>query len=360
VGVGGGTGKTVYYTVSDPMILERFGPQGRRTSSLRALMVHSSPLSSLGGAEISLREHLRHRPDGVSVDVALPDQPVDLDAYDVIILANLRPVAPPSNGPARTVKKWVWERINRGPFQMVALQSEVAWAEAWCERIQGYRGYVIKTERDIHPCVRRDAQCIDATTMRRTECGATRGVAQVFERLYNLCDAVQFLSPLHRRAVNLIVNIGARQYEIAPPLDEDLFRDYIPAQHRKDAALLLADDIRSSPTAERRAREAGFRLERLKYLSVPYEEMPALLNRYRAVVVDPVMLHGFGRLAVEALACGCRLIASERVGAISWADPLEACRKSNVRFWEMVMNRPARPNPRRLQRANGSLIQLWN
>jgi hypothetical protein len=327
---------------------------------MRALMVHSSPLSSLGGAEISLREHLKHRPDDVSVDVALPDQPVDLNGYDVLILANLRPVAPQSNGHVLTVKKWVWERINRSPFQMIALQSEVAWAEAWCERIQGYRGYVIKTERDIHPCVRRDAQCIDAATMQRTECGATRRVAQVFERLYNLCDAVQFLSPLHRRAVNMIVNIGVSQYEIAPPLDEELFRNYTPVEQRMDAALMLADDIRSSPAAERRARDAGFRLERRKYLSVPYVEMPALLNRYRAVVVDPVMLHGFGRLAAEALACGCRLIASERVGAISWPDPLEACRQSNVRFWEMVMNRPARPNPRRLRPANGSLIQLWH
>jgi len=326
---------------------------------MRVLFVHSAPLSGLGGAEISLREHLKHAPAGVTVETVLPEQPVQLDRFDIVVLANLRPIAQPSAGRQNDVKRWMWKQLNHSPLQMLALRSEVASAELWCRRLRGYRGYVIKSERDVHPCARRDGRCIDAATMRRTECGSDRGVARVFERLYSLCDAVQFLSPLHRRAINLLVNIDVPQYEIAPPLDLNHFRNCTPAAMRKNAALLLADGIRSSPTAESRAREAGFEVERLEYLSVPYERMPALLNQYRAVVMDPTMLHAFGRLAAEALACGCRLLASERVGAISWPDPLEACRQSNTLFWEMVMNKPDRPNPRRFQVSDNRLVRLW-
>jgi hypothetical protein len=330
----------------------------KRAPFTRVLLVHAAPLSRLGGAEISLREHLKEAPAEVSVDVVLPDQPVLLDRYDVVILANLRPIAQPASGHGQTLKRWIWTQLNRSPLQMLALRSETAWADLWCRQLKGYTGYVIKSERDVHPCVSRDARCIDAATMQRSQCDSSRVVARAFERLYNLCDAVQFLSPLHRQAINLIVNIDVSQYEIAPPLDLGLFRDYTPAALRKNAALLLADRIRNSPAAERRAREAGFEVERLEYLSVPYERMPALLNRYRAVLVDPVMLHAFGRLAAEALACGCRLLASERVGALSWPDPLEACKESNRLFWQMVMNRPHRPNPRRLRQGDPQLVEL--
>jgi hypothetical protein len=82
--------------------------------------------------------------------------------------------------------------------------------------------------------------------------------------------------------------------------------------------------------------------------------MPELLNQYQAVVVDPLTLHAFGRLAVEALACGCRVLASSRVGAMSWPDPLEACRQSNRLFWEMVTNVPQAKNPRRFARRGGA------
>ncbi len=316
---------------------------------MRVLLVHASPLDHLGGAELSLRGHLRHVPAGVTVDTILPDEPADLSSYDVVILANLRPVAQLSGGGGRGVKQRVWEVMNRSPLQALALRSEVAWAKLWRRRLMGYRGYVIKSERDVHPCALRAGQCIQTNPLRIVDCGCTRSVARAFERLYNLCDAVQFLSPLHRRAINLLVRLDVPQYEIAPPVDLSLFGNTTPVEERKQAALLTADAIREAPTAESRAREAGYDVERLEYLSLPYEFMPDVLNQYRAVVLDPLMLHAFGRLAVEALACGCRVLASDRVGAMSWPDPLQACAESNQRFWEMVTNIPAHPNPRRLR-----------
>lgn len=315
---------------------------------MRVLLVHALPLSHRGGAEISLGQHLKAAPAGVEVETVTPDEPVDLNRYQVVILANLRPFARFSDGRVQPFKQWLWRRVHASPLQRFALRSEVAWAKLWRRRLRGYRGYVIKSERDVHPCVYRDGRCLEMSPLRLVDCGASRVVAREFERLYNLCDAVQFLSPLHRRAVNTMLRIDVPQYEIAPPLDLDRFRDFTPFERRKHAALITGDAIRESPGAERRAREAGYPVERLPYLSVPYARMPEVLNQYRAVVVDPVMLHAFGRLAAEALACGCRVLASDRVGALSWPDPLEACRESNARFWRMATTLPAYPNPRRL------------
>ena len=313
---------------------------------MRVLLVHSVPIDRLGGAEISLRDHLSHAPAGVTVETVLPDTTVDLDRFDVVILANLRPTAPRSNGAG--LKARLWARLARSPLRALAFRSEIAWAELWRRRLAGYEGYVIRSERDVHPCAYRDGRCLATEPVRVQECICGDTVRKSFERLYNVCDAVQFLSPLHRAAINELIRIDVPQYDIAPSLDFDLFRSYVPFEERKRTALITGDAVRVSSTAERRAKENGYAVEYVNYLSVPYERMPELLNQYQALVVDPVMLHAFGRLAVEGLACGCRVLASSRVGAMSWPDPLEACRQSNRIFWEMVTNVPKEKNARRL------------
>jgi hypothetical protein len=111
-----------------------------------------------------------------------------------------------------------------------------------------------------------------------------------------------------------------------------------PFEQRLKKALILGDAVRVAPTAEDRAVQAGFEPERIPYLSVPYSQMPELYNQYQAVVVDPVMFHAFGAVAVEAMACGCRVLASERVGAMSWPDPIAATREANRQFWQMIMS----------------------
>jgi len=322
---------------------------------MRVLLVHSVPIDRLGGAEISLRDHLSHAPPGVFVETILPDSSVDLDRFDAVILANLRPTAPRSNGAG--LKSRVWGRLAHSPLRALAFRSEVAWAELWRRRLAGYKGYVIRSERDMHPCAFRDGRCLATDPVRVAQCTCGEMVRKSFERLYNICDAVQFLSPLHRLAINQLIRIEVPQYEIAPALDFDLFRNYIPFEERRCAALITGDAIRVSVKAEQRAKENGFAVEYADYLSVPYERMPELLNQYQALVVDPIMLHAFGRLAVEGMACGCRVLASGRVGAMSWPDPLEACRQSNRLFWHMVTNVPKEKNPRRLGASPGSAVR---
>ncbi len=315
---------------------------------MRVLLVHAKPLTGTGGAEISFRYHVRNAPKDIAVDAVLPDSDIDLSPYDAVVLGNLRPAAPSSNGGVLSpLKTRVWNCIRRSPLRSAAFRwayrPETEWADFWREKLAAFRGYIVKSERDVHACTYRDGRCVETGPVRRVECGCGRAVPEAFERLYNACDAVQFLSPMHRDAINQLVNIRVPRYVIAPPLDFSRFRSTVPLSRRKRAALITGDRIRVSPAAEELAVAHGFRPEQIDYLSVPHEEMPEQLNRYQAVVVDPVMLHAFGRLAAEALACGCRLIAGSRVGAMSWPDPLQACRESNTLFWKMVTGaQPAR------------------
>lgn len=291
---------------------------------MRLLLVHSQPLDTLGGAELSLRSHVKSAPPGVEINTILPDAPASLNNYDTVVLSNLRPEG------------------GRGE------KAEYRWAKQWIKRLRGYRGYLIRLEHDTHPCTYRDARCIDFSSELWKKCDCKSPIPRIFEKLYNLCDAVIFLSPLHRRAINHIININvSRQYDIAAPVDFDRFRSVTPFNARKHAALITGDAIRVAPDAVALADAEGYPVEFVDYLSVPYEEMPELLNRYQAVVVAPAMLHAFGRLVVEALACGCRVITNERVGAMSWPDPLAASRGSDKKFWAVVSERPERPNPRR-------------
>jgi hypothetical protein len=322
---------------------------------MRVLLVHSMPLSHHGGAEISLRSHVAQAPAGVTVESVLPDSEVELERFDAVILANLRPTAVRSKSPVVfSLKTVAWKCVAHSPLKALAFRSELVWIELWRRRLAGYRGYVIKSERDVHPCGYRDGRCLATDPVRLAGCSCGRSVRKAVEGLYNLCDAVQFLSPLHRQAINQLVRIDVAQFEVAPGLDFDRFRSIVPFEQRKRAALITGDPVRVAASAEARAREAGYGVEYVDYLSVPYERMPEVLNQYQAVVVDPVMIHAFGRLAVEALACGCRVLASSRVGAMSWPDPLEACRLSNRLFWEMVMNVPREKNARRLGRRRAS------
>ena len=279
---------------------------------MRVLFVHGLPLSRLGGAELSLGYHAAHAPEGVEVDVCDPDDERELCGYDAVVLANLRP----SGG--------------------VGEAAELAWAKRWLRRIKRYGGFSVRSERDVHPCTHRDGRCLAVSPLRRLPCECNDGMRRAFQKLYNACSAVQYLSPIHQAAINLLIRIESRQFVIAAPVDLERFRNEIPFERRKRAALILGDAVRVAQSAPQRARQHGFEPERIPYLSVPPEQMPALYNRYQAVVVDPVMLHAFGRVAVEAMACGCRVLASERVGALSWEDPIAACREANDRFWEML------------------------
>ena len=280
---------------------------------MNVLFLHASPLSALGGAELSLAEHVRGAPQGVNVDTATLEDERSLCDYDAVVLGNIRP----SGG--------------------VGEAAEIAPAIRWAERLRSFKGFSLKSERDIHPCTYRDARCVVGRRLRHVGCDCSNRMRDVFSELYRVCSAVQFLSPAHKKVINQLVEITTPQYVIAPPVELSKFRVTTPWRQRKPIALVLGDEVRVAATAYERARQAGYEPRRVSYLSVSYEDMPRLYNQYRAVVVDPVMFHAFGRVAVEAMSCGCKLLASDRVGALSWWNPRRACRKANESFWRLIL-----------------------
>lgn len=278
----------------------------------KVLLVHARPLEWTGGAEISLRLHVESAPADVSVDVVLPTDDVDLSPYDAVVLANVR------------------------PHDAVDDRAKVECITRWAERIERYRRRSIKSERDAHPCAKRDASCVEVNPIRRVPCDCERSIPDAVERLYNACSAVQFVTPAHRQVINQIVAIRVPQLVVASPIDFGKFTDRVPFEERRRVALILGDGKRVAPTAEPRARAAGFEPLRMRE-SVPYERMPALFNSVQAVVVDPILFHASGRAVVEAMACGCLVLVGPRVGFTSFDDPIAASRSANAEFWRMVL-----------------------
>ena len=167
-----------------------------------------------------------------------------------------------------------------------------------------------------------------------------------------MCDSVIFLSPLHQKVVNHIITIdGPQQHVVASPIDFDKFRSTVPFEERQPVAMVSGDARRVAPDVEALAKAEGYKTHHLDYLSIPYDQMPDLLNSFQAVVVAPMMYHSFGRMAVEAIACGCKLITNNRVGAMSYPDPVAASKTAIADFWRIILNPPAKPNPMRRHRA---------
>lgn len=299
---------------------------------LRLLLVHTHPLDYLGGAELGLKMLVERAPPQFRIDVIQPMQGVYLARYDAVILANLRP---PGG---------------------VGEHGELEPALHWLDRLEHYRGFVLRNENDLHPCGLRDARCVACPGMKRITCGCSPRVPRAYEQLFNRCHVVQYLSPAHQQIVNAIINVRTEQVAIAPAMDLTPFQNRIPWRQRRKQALILGDEVRVAPSAEMRARDHGFEPVRVPYLSIPYAEMPALLNEYQAVVVDPVMFHAFGRVYVEARACGCQVLASERVGALSWRDPVLAVQQADRQFWGLVL-RGIHGAPLRARGPGGSILR---
>lgn len=294
-------------------VLETVPQKPTTTPDLRLLVVHGQSLLEPGGAELSIRHHIKHAPARVSIQLILPDDHVDPGEFDVVLLGNLRP---------------------KGGLGEAA---EFAWADSWSSRLQEYKGLVIRQEHDMHPCTYRDARCFSFSPFEKQTCNCNTKIRGAFEKLYNACSVIQFVSPMQKSIINQLIEIHTRQVTIAPPVDFGRFKSMTPFKQREPVALVFTDSQRMSPNAASLANDQGFDIRTEPYLSTPYSEMPALLNSVQAVVLDPVIFHACPRIAIEAEACGCQVIASNKVGSSSWPELLAASKRSNEEFWDLVV-----------------------
>lgn len=71
---------------------------------------------------------------------------------------------------------------------------------------------------------------------------------------------------------------------------------------------------------------------------VRYEDMPALMARYKTFVFLPTVIEPFGRLVAEAWASGLEIVTNRLVGSLHWIenDPA-AIERSASDFWQIAL-----------------------
>jgi glycosyltransferase involved in cell wall biosynthesis len=162
-----------------------------------------------------------------------------------------------------------------------------------------------------------------------------------------------FVSPLHRRTIQGVVGQDAvgRYFEMRPIVDTARFRN---EARSRDIDHLFLGHINEAKGADNLARAfpggtltlAG-RLGDSRYAGlgrqigvVPYDQVPALLNRTRVFVHLPRWPEPQGRTVVEAALCGCALMTNDLVGATSFgldlSDPA-SCAGALDEAWTAIV-----------------------
>lgn len=150
-------------------------------------------------------------------------------------------------------------------------------------------------------------------------------------RMYQRARLNIFQSPLHRQTVQQLIGEDAvgRYFEMRPIIDTTRFRNvgrdrdlhhlYIGVIHEAKGAENLACAFGGGSLtlagrlADRRYRRLGRQLGH-----VPYDQVPALLNRAKVFVHLPRWPEPQGRTVAEAALCGCTLQTNDRVGVSSF------------------------------------------
>lgn len=140
-----------------------------------------------------------------------------------------------------------------------------------------------------------------------------------------------YLSPLHKRTIEGILgeDRGKASFVLKPTIDSAVFYD---SKRERDIDYLFVGVIgkaKGLATMRERFRDADIHFvgkiapgEKLDFGtyhgSVPYTEIPSLMNRAKHFVFLPRWPEPQGRVVVEAALCGCELITNHNVGATSF------------------------------------------
>ena len=73
---------------------------------------------------------------------------------------------------------------------------------------------------------------------------------------------------------------------------------------------------------------------------IPYDKIPELLNNFEYFIRYTPLKESFGRSTVEALACGCKIISNNKIGADSFdcseKELIEKCDRAPKVFWDKI------------------------
>lgn len=144
-----------------------------------------------------------------------------------------------------------------------------------------------------------------------------------------------YLSPLHQKTIETILgdDKGAASHVIKPTIDSTMFFN---RQLIRDIDYLFVGVIgeaKGLAAMRERFRDADIHFvgkvssgEKLDFGayhgSIPYAQIPELMNRAKNFVFLPRWPEPQGRVVVEAALCGCNLITNQNVGATSFSFDL--------------------------------------
>ncbi len=161
-----------------------------------------------------------------------------------------------------------------------------------------------------------------------------------------------YLSPLHQRTIEGILGDarGRDSFVLKPMIDDTAF--YNRGLERDIDYLFVGVIGEAKGLAAMRERFRGADIhfvgklapgEKLDFGtwhgSVPYSEIPLLMNRAKHFVFLPRWPEPQGRVVTEAALCGCKLITNQNVGATSFpfdiANPANFA-GANDEFWDAI------------------------
>jgi len=179
-------------------------------------------------------------------------------------------------------------------------------------------------------------------------CFATRPLVR---RLHEEAALNVFLSPLHKRTCEQVLAMRLKSSLILKPIiDTASFHN---EGRTRDIEFLFVGVISEAKGLEEmRERFGGADIHLIgrihpgttldfgKHVAqVPYEEIPRWMNRSRNFVFFPRWPEPQGRVVAEAALCGCRIIANDNVGALSFnfdlSDPNQYGGAEDS-FWQSV------------------------
>jgi glycosyltransferase involved in cell wall biosynthesis len=169
--------------------------------------------------------------------------------------------------------------------------------------------------------------------------------------LYEAAMLNVFLSPLHKETTERVLGRTLEStFILKPVVNAALFRnehrerdiDYLFVGLIGEAKGLNAMRVRFKNCDIRLIGRIapGTKLDFGQYVGfLPYEEVPLWMNRARNFVFLPRWPEPQGRVVVEAALCGCRIIANDNVGALSFnfdlSDPTQYA-DAEESFWRAV------------------------
>jgi len=135
---------------------------------------------------------------------------------------------------------------------------------------------------------------------------------------------------------NLLEGAPPNAVHVPNPVDTDLFRP-IPGEREPNSAVSFRYGMDAEAAAV--ARKLGLNLVMLERWTVRYEQMPRTLSRYAYYIdlrkpPEHVLARSVGKAALEALACGCKVIDWE--GKVIEGLPPEHDAKSVAARWKKI------------------------